>query len=74
MSRKIINCIALCLALNLASNLVNAKELDVIEVKDLKGGVQKTLPTETKKDTTTLLKGRVQNQAEFHILNCLSPV
>jgi hypothetical protein len=69
MNKKLINCLVLCLALNLSTNIVQSKELDVIEVKDLKGGVQKTLPTEPKKDTTTLLKGRVQNQAEFHILN-----
>ena len=68
MKRKLICSLALCCALNLSTRLVNAKELDVIEVKDLKGGVQQIKTPEPPKEPI-LLKGKVENQAEFHVLN-----
>jgi len=55
-----------CLLLASQYKICNAKDLNIIEVKDLKGGIQKTLPMD---EPNKVLKGRVENQAEFHVLN-----
>lgn len=64
--KKSLRVVLLCLTLVAQTQVSKAKELNVIEVKDLKGGVQKTTPVETE---PKVLKGRIENQAEFHILN-----
>lgn len=50
-------------ALNIYS--VNAENLNIIEVKDLKGIIQENKKEETKQ----ILKGKIENYAEFHIIN-----
>ncbi len=67
MKNKIIKVFVACIALNLFTNIAQAEDLNVIEVKDLKGGIQQTVPEVDKQPT--VLKAKIQKQAEIHILN-----
>jgi len=60
--------VALLLALVLfQSHMAKAEDTSVIEIKDIKGGIQKTAPVQEQQPK--ILQGRVENQAEFHVLN-----
>ncbi|MDD3012530.1 MAG: hypothetical protein PHC34_02365 [Candidatus Gastranaerophilales bacterium] len=74
--KNIVKVLITCFSILFISQFVKAEESRIIEIKDLKGGVQKTLPVEnSQSDTATqqnkhqVLKGRIDNKAEFHVLN-----
>lgn len=67
--------LAVCISASFLTNSAFAEE-NIIEIKDLKGGVKKIESAEkplpgvvTQQEESTVLKGRIENKAEFHVLN-----